>query len=224
MASYRLNIARIRNCPPPEQLLEAAREYGLPEDEEFGVLDAKTNGPVAFITMVRKTQQAVQRLDSDTLQLVSHAVEKVSLLPFAIKPDTEVLEIYAGSGSAIEQVGTFLASCLALPSIVEAIDVDVPAAIDKLMNNADRAQLKSIRVGEYAHNSFMSGPYAPKFLDSEHGKEFLEQYAEFAQSARLRFKAPTGFATVSITPKASFSYSCNEEDQPVVQTLIRKLV
>lgn len=224
MASFRLNFARIRGCCPPGQLVEAMLEFGLPETEEFGVMDAGSNGPAAYGTVLRKTQQAVQRLDPDSRQVVTQAVEKVALLPFAVRPDTEILEIYAGPASSIEQFGVFFGSCLALPTLVEPIEVDVPAAIDKIMNNTERPQLKSVRVKEYAHNSFMSGPYAPKFLDTQHGKDFLEEYAEFASQARLRFKAPSGFASVNITPKASFSYSCSEDDQPVVQTILRKLI
>ncbi|MFW5840254.1 MAG: hypothetical protein ACOCZE_06710 [Planctomycetota bacterium] len=224
MASFRLNFARIRGCCRPEELVQAMAEFGLPETEEFGVLDASANGPAAFGTIIRKTQQAVQKLDPDSQQIVSQAVEKVSVLPFAVRPDTEMLEIYAGPASSIEQLGAFFGSCLALPTLVEPIEVDVPASIEKVMNNADRPQLKSVRVKEYAHNSFMSGPYAPKFLDTQHGKDFLEEYAEFASQARIRFKAPGGFASVSITPKATFSYSCNEDDQPVVQSLLRKLI
>jgi phosphoribosylcarboxyaminoimidazole (NCAIR) mutase len=223
MASFRLNIARIRNCPSPEQVQQAMEEFGLPDTEEYGVISSSSTGPAAFGSIVRKTQQTVQKVEPDTKQVISAPVEKVQLMPFAIRPASETLEVYAGGAKAIEEVATFLASCLALPVIVDPIEVDVPAAIDKLLSNAQRVQLRSIRVSEYAHNSFMSGPYAPKFLDHQHGMEFLEKYTDFVQSANVRFKAPTGNASVTLTPKACFRFSCNEDDQPPVQSILRKL-
>ena len=70
----------------------------------------------------------------------------------------------------------------------------------------------------------MTGAYAPKFMDSQHGQEFMEEYAEQMVSASVKFAAPTGRATVTLTPKACFGFSCNEDDQPAVQSILRKLV
>jgi hypothetical protein len=224
MASFRLNIARIRNAPSPEEIARGMEEFGLPDTEEYGVITASSAGTGAFGSIVRKTQQTVQKIQPDTREVISAPVDKVQLMPFAIRPASETLEVYAGGVKSIEEIGTFLASCLALPVIVEPLEVDVPGAIDKLIANAERVQLRSLRVSEYAHNSFMSGPYSPKFLDHDHGMEFLEKYTDFVKAANLRFKAPTGNATVSITPNACFRYSCNEDDQPPVQSIIRKLI
>jgi len=91
------------------------------------------------------------------------------------------------------------------------------------MKSTEKFQLRSVRVSDYAHSSFMSGPYAPKFLDSQHGRDFLEEYAEAVTAAGVRFACPGGRATVSLTPKACFGFSCSEEDQPFVQALLRKL-
>ena len=38
MASFRLNIARIRGCPAPQDVAEAMESYGLPDGEEYAVL------------------------------------------------------------------------------------------------------------------------------------------------------------------------------------------
>ncbi|MFW6062169.1 MAG: hypothetical protein ACOC93_05110, partial [Planctomycetota bacterium] len=69
-----------------------------------------------------------------------------------------------------------------------------------------------------------SGPYAPKFLDSEHGKEFIEQYLDFLDSASVRFQGPSGRVNVTLKNLACFSYSCQEDDQPWVQSILRKLI
>ena len=224
MASFKLNIARIRGCPPAGEVGKAIEEYGLPEDEEFGVLNSSFTDRAAFATIVRKTQSAVQRLDPDSREVTAAAVEKVTLYPVAVHPAREVLEIYAGSAAGIEQVGAFFGSCLALPTVVDPIDLDILAAVDKLAKSAKRFQLRSIRISEYAHDSYMSGPYAPKFLDSEHGRDFLGEYAEFVKAAGVRFQTQSGRATVNLSPKACFGYSCNEEDQAEVQALLRKLI
>jgi len=223
MATYKLNIARIRNCPPPQKVLAAMESFGLPETEEFGVLNCSSNERSVFATIIRKTQQALQRLDAKTHEVLSAAVEKVHVYPFGVRPDAEVLEVYAGPAGAIEQVGLFLASGLAMPVVVEPIELDIPSAIAKLARR-ERFQLRSLRVSEYAHNSFMSGPYAPKFLDSEHGREFLDEYADFAKAAGVRFQGPTGRVSVTLRPTAAFSFSCAEDDLPTVQAILRKLI
>ena len=224
MASYKLNIARIRGCPPAGTLAKALEAYGLPEDDEFGVLNHSATEQAAFGTVVRKVQQAVQRLDVEAREVTAAAVEKVNVYPFGIHPSTETLEVYAGSASSVEQMGIFLSGHLELPTVVEGIELDIPGALEKLANQTERFQLRAIRVNDYAHNSYMAGPYAPKFLDSEHGKDFLAEYAEFVVSADVRFAGQMGRVNVKLTPKASFSFSCHEEDRPAVQSILRRLV
>ncbi len=224
MASFKLNVARIQGCPPAAKLGELMEKYGLPEHDEFGVLNHSVSGDAVFGTIVRKSRQAVQRLDPKTLEVTSQAVEKVTVYPFGLKPSTERLEVYAGSAAGIEQMGVFFGSCLGLPTVTEGVEMDVPAAVEKMLKTTQRCQLKMIRVTDFAHNSYMSGTYAPKFMDSQHAIEFLQEYADFVSSASLKFAAPTGRASVTITPKACFTYSCNEDDQPEVQSILRKLL
>lgn len=224
MASFKLNIARIRGCPDAKKLSRLLEEFGLPESEEFGVLNHTATDDAVFATIVRKTQQAVQKLDTDAKEITTAPIEKVTVYPFGIRPGKEILEIYAGSATGIEQVGLFLASYLALPVVVDQIELDIASAIDKISAAAERFQLRAIRVSDYAHNSFMAGPYAPKFLDSEHGKDFLNEYVEHITSASVRFAGPTGRINVTLNPKACFAYSCSEDDQTVAQAMLRKLI
>ena len=224
MASFKLNVARIHGCPPPAELLAAMQEYGLPEAEEFGVLSCSATSEGAWATIIRKTQQAVQKLDPETQELTSAPVEKVTVYPFAVRPASEVLEVYAGSAASLEQVGVFFSSCLALPTVVEPIELDIMAALGKLANGTQRFALKSIRVSDYAHSAYVSGPYAPKFLDTEHGKDFLNEHAELVVSAAVRFQGPTGRVNVTLSPKTCFSFSCNEDDQAPIQSILRKLI
>lgn len=224
MASYKLNMAGIRGCPDPVKVCELMREFGLPETEEFGVLDSSVTGKSVFGTIIRRTNQAVPRLEADSHDVVVTQVERVTEYPFCVQPASDRLEVYAGSSSAIEQVGLFLSGCLALPTVTDAIRVDVPLAIDKLMESTQQFQFRSLRVADHAHNSFMAGPYAPKFLDTQHGRDFMEEYADLIVSAGVKFMGTAGRVSVTLTPKACFSYSCQEEDQRFVQSTLRKLV
>jgi len=224
MASFKLNVAQVRGCPAPAKLTEALGEYGLPEDDEFGVLNHSATGEAVFGTIVRRTQHSLQQLDREAREVTSAPVERVQVYPFAIHPGIGLLEIYAGSAAAFEQMGVFLGSCLALPAVVEPREIDVVSALEKLAGLTEKFQLKSVRVGDFAHNSYMAGPYAPKFLDSEHGRDFLEANAENVTAASVKFACPMARATARITPNACFAFSCHEDDRPVVMSILRKLL
>ena len=224
MASYKLNIATVKGCPPVKELAKALEDYGLPDDEEFGVLNCSATPESVFGTIVRKVQQSVQSLDAEAREVTASSVEKVQVYPFGCRPAGKALELYAGSMSGIEQMGAFIGSNLGFATVVEPIELDIVAALDKLAKNTERYQLRSVRVSDYAHNSFVSGPYAPKFLDSEHGQDFLEEHAELLTAANVRFAGAMGRVNVRLSPTACFGYSCHEEDRPVVQSILRKLV
>jgi len=224
MASFKLNIAQIRGCPPPGEVLKAMEDFGLPKTEEYGVLNCSATDKVILSTIVRRTQQAIQRLDTEAKELTAAPVEKVVAYPLAVRPASDVLEIYAGGAAGIEQVGYFFAGCLAFPTVVEPIKIDIPSAIDKLTANTERCQLRSLRVSDYSHNSYMIGPYQPKFLDSQHGMDFLSEYVAGVTTANIRFAGPSGSINVKLTATACFSFSCSEDDQPYVQSILRKLM
>lgn len=224
MASFKLNIAQVRGCPPARKLGSALEAFGLPDDQEFGVLNWSANDVIASATLIRKTQTAVPRLDSEAKEITTSPVERVNVYPVAFRPQQESVEIYAGSASVIEQVATFLSGCLGLATVVEPIELDLVAALDKLAAATQRFQLRNVRVSDYSHNAYMTGPYSPKFLDSEHGKEFLEEYGPAATSASAKFRGPTGPVTVSLCGLACFGFSCKDDDQPAVQAILRTLI
>lgn len=223
MASFKLNIARIQGCPPPAKLAALMEKFGLPEAEEFGVLEVNPTEQSLFGRIVRKSLQNVQKLDPKTKELTSAQVEKVTVYPFGVRPQHEALEIYAGTAAGIEQLGAFFSSCLGLSTVVEEIEVDLAAVIEKLMKETPKFQLKGLRVSDYSHNAYMTGPYAPKFLDSPHAQEFLTEYAEAVSTASVKFSAKNGKANVTLARTACFGYSCHEDDQPEVQSILRKL-
>lgn len=223
MASYKLNIARIRGCPLPKQLAELMEQFGLPEGDEYGVLEVKAAGDALAATLIRRTQQVVQKLDPQTKTITAAPVERVTTYPFTVFPAKETLEIYAGSASTIDILAAFFSSCLAQPTVIEPIEVDIPSAVEKL-TESKRFQIKSVRVSDFAHDSYMIGPYSPKFMDNEHGKNFLYENEAGLVTASVRFQGPKGRVTVGLSKTACFSYSCNEEDRPQIRTLLRGLV
>ncbi|MBT7171940.1 MAG: hypothetical protein HN909_09275 [Phycisphaerales bacterium] len=224
MASFKLNLA-MYDGPDAATIAAAMEQYGRPEDSEYGVLNFSAAEEVVFATIIRRVHQAVPQLDEESEELTSRPIEKVTLLPVGIYPAKQRLEVYEGGPAAIDYVTNFLANELALAVVVNQIELDVATAVEKLEKNTQRFQLKSIRVSEYAHNSYMMGPYAPKFLDTASGMEFLNEYVDFCTSAQVRFQGPRGRISVTVSPKSCFRYSLSEEDdKPHVQSLLRQLL
>ncbi len=224
MATFKLNLARIKGCPPPQEVADRMEKFGLPKNEEFGVLNHSATSETAFATIVHRTIQPIQIIDEETQEITTTSVEKATTYPFAVRPAKELLEIYGGPASGIELIGVFFASFLALPTVVQPIELDIPSAIDKLVKRTSKFQLRSVRVSDYAHSSYMAGPYAPKFLDTQHGRDFMGEYADYVLAANVRFQGDCGRVNVTLTPKACFSYSCQDDDQSAVQQILRGLV
>ena len=224
MATFKLNIAAMDHCPAPAVVADAMDEFGLPSDEEFGVLTSMATEQAVFASILRRTQQAVQKLDEETQEVMTSAIEKVSVWPLGLFPDRKRIELYEGSATAIEQIGGFLGSYLALPVVLNPIELDVVAAVQRLQRTTERFQLKSVRLKAFAHNSYVEGPYAPKFLDSESGLDFMQEHVDEVTSAVVRFQGPGGRATVTLTPNSCFRYTLsNEDDNSAIQSLLRKL-
>lgn len=224
MASFKINFATCKGLGEPSVLAAAMEEYGLAETEEIGVLHASAAAGAAFGTLVRRTNLSVQKVNPESKEVTSSTVERISLIPFGAFTKHERLEVYAGSAASVEEVGTFFSGALAMSTVTERIELDLLSVVERLMKTAQKFQLRSVRVTDYAADSYMIGPYAPKFMDTDHGLKFLEQYAEALKSVQVRFAAPTGRGTATLTPNAAFSYSCNEDDQPAVQQMLRELL
>ena len=75
-------------------------EFGLPEMEEYGVLDCSLSGQAVYATMVRSGQQTVSRLDRKAKGVTPALVERVVVYPFGVYAAREALEVYAGPAGA----------------------------------------------------------------------------------------------------------------------------
>lgn len=225
MASYKINFARIHNCPDVETLSSALESFGLPENEPSGVLHCKNSDVGVFADIVLLESLAVKQLDREKQEVVETSVEKATVYPIGIFPKRGLVEIYDGGAAGIEDVGMFLAGGLGIPTVLEPIEIDLNSAIETLREKTHHFQLKKLRASEYAHNSYASGPYTPAFLDTEHGKEFLEEYAETMAAATVRFQMDCGKASLHLGTKACFRFTVkDEQDKPKMHPLLRELL
>ena len=223
MASHTLNIARIRGCPKAAELRKLLADYGVQPDAGYAVLDVAKGGAFVRGTLVALVAQQYPHLDDEAEQLDTQQVEKAVALPFAIWPDKQRLEISAGGKTGIEEVGAFLASELALSTVVDAVEIDLVDAVEKLTKTASRFQLWQATIGLYAASSYVCGKYTPKFIDTDHGLKLLEEYAEAADAVVVRF-IEASRVSLTIRPTGCFSFSLkDEEDYDQVTKILREL-
>ncbi len=223
MASYTLNIARIRGCPKAAELHKELADYGVQASDGFAVLEVAKGGEFVRGTLVRLVNQQYPHLDGEEEQLDTQVIEKAVALPFAIWPGKNRLEITAGGKTGIEDIGAFLASELALSVVVDPVEIDLVDAVASLIEEVDRFSLRSMTISDYAHNSYMIGKYAPKFMDTDHGTKFLEEYVEGTDAVIVRFVLG-GQVNLTIRPTGCFSYSLKDEaDNDQVQKILRGL-
>ena len=71
---------------------------------------------------------------------------------------------------------------------INKLSGDIWSAIEKLLMQTEKFQLRAGRVTDYTHNSFMNGTYAPKFLDTEHGKDSDRESDFFLRIALIDMK------------------------------------
>ena len=219
-----MNFATIQGCPPPKQVAKEMELFGLPQTEEFGVLNQQATDTAIFAAIIEKKQQAVQKLDPESKELVSEAIEKVTVHNFAIKPAAGIMEVYTGSAATIEHIAAFLSGAIGLPTLVGKCERDILPLIDKLKEQVKNFKIKSVKVSDYAANSYMCDTYGPKFMDSQHGDEFMQEHADFLESATVKFSGSKGQVTLTIRKDGCFNYSCNEDDNAGIQALLRKLM
>jgi len=223
MASYTLNIARTRGCPTAGELRKKLTDYGVQPETGFAVLDVAKGSAFVRGTLVRLVAQQYPHLDGEAEQLDTQVVEKAVALPLSLWPGKGRLEIAAGSKTGIEDVGAFLASELALSVVVDPIEIDLVDAVEWLAANANRFQLRSATISDYAHNSYMIGKYSPKFMDTDHGLKLLEGYAEATDAVVVRFVLGAR-VNLTIRPSGCFSYSLKDEgDNDQVKKILREL-
>lgn len=223
MATFKLHIGRMRGCPDAETLLKAMNQFGLAPAEEFGVKSATATEQSVFATLIHRTQKAVDTEDDETGEIEPRVIQTAKELRIGVCPKNEHLECYDGGPTSLEHLAVFFSAFLALPTVIDAIELDLPAAVDRLAETASKFQVRSVRVTDYAANSYCQGVYAPKFLSTEHAREFLQTYADYLTAVSVRFAGGAGRVGVNLQPTASYGLTCDEEDQAEALALLRKL-
>ena len=224
MASFKINFATCKGLGEPKEIVSAMEEFGLAEGEPIGVLHATESPAAAFGTLVRRTDLAVQTIDPKTHEVLTETVERATLLPFGAFSKAGRLEVYTGGVSALQDVGEFLAGALGMAVVTDPIELDLQSAVERMMKSVSKFQLRAVRVTDYAASSYMIGPYAPKFMDTDHGLKFMQEYAEVLKTVELRFSGPSARVSTTLRPNGCFNYSCQDDDQPKVQQILRKLI
>lgn len=225
MATFKLNMARIKGAPKAAHLVEVIRDFGKPERDAYAVMDCDMNEAGTVVTghLARKSTKFFSRLDDKSGEIVPCEMESVKVYPFIIKPDREILQTLAGTAGSIKDMAAFLSGGLGLSTVVEDIEVDILAVIDELAKQTNKFSIKKAKASDYAANSYIMGTYTPGFMDSEHGKDFMEQHAEALTAATVRFQCGHGRVTVQLRPTACFSFSCHEDDAGAIRKLLESV-
>ncbi len=223
MASFKLNVAKIRGLPTGGKLVSALKDFGMPSGEEFGVLSCSFKGDSVSSIVIYRSTQSIRQLDPSGQEIISTAIERIRTYQVQMTPAKDRIETYEGSANGIERIQAFLSSQLSLPVVTEAIELDVARAVEKLSTRLERFQLRSIRMEGYSPKSYMIGTYCPRFSDTEHALEFLAEHDEGVLGASIRFAGPRGLVGATITQNACFTYFCDHENKEFAQNTLRRL-
>lgn len=226
MASYKLNIARVRGLPTASELTELLAAYGIRPEEEFGIQPDSVAGgeQVVSAVLLNRTARDLVSEDPATGRGSLKRVESLAIYKFRLWPGREQLEVCSGGAKSLELLGLFLSGSLALPTVTECHELDLIELVDLLGGSMQRFSIKTARVTDYAHNSYMIGPYAPKFSSLEHGMGFIREHEAALASVTVRFVIQSSRVTLTLTPKACFGFSCHEDVVSQVIVLLRGLV
>jgi hypothetical protein len=222
--SYTFNIAQIAGLPVPKKLDAAIERFGLPDDGLFGVIDHQVTRDLVAATVIFRVSQTVQRMDRKAGGVVLAEIDKVVVYPVTMNPVKGAIEIRAGSANGLARMQDFLTQCLNTEVTVEPIELDIQAAVRKLNSQTERFLVRSVRIAHFAPKSYMSGPYSPRFKDSDHGLDFIDSHPDGITGARVSFAASSGMVSLQLNTKSCFKYSCHEDDSSTIQSMLRKII
>jgi hypothetical protein len=210
---------------------DAMEAFGLAPTEDVGVWGGQGRSPKRLTATLairsrRKYSRPKPAADGPSSDLACDLetveVEHTELVEFALWPADERLEVY-GTISQFERVAEFIQFGLQAGTQSSVLVGDLNTMVDRALEMLDRAALLSARVTELARTSYMIGPYAPKFLDTDHGREFLAEYAESASTAVIRFAGPSKRACLTLSGAGAVSFTCDADDVDEVTEQVRAL-
>lgn len=213
--SYQINVADCKGLPPADDVLALMQEYGAPEQDEYRILYATQVEADVYARVARMQRRSVTILNDDNEfeEIPLELARQIELHLVA----GDLLFTTTGGHASLAEAGILLGSCLGLATVVEPWTIDLQTVAEHMLTDLARCQLCTVNVGEYSHNSYMTGPYRPRFLDSHHGREFLEEYGDAAKDVRIRWRGDCGRASATIRPNGCVTYSCHEDDQSNIE-------
>jgi hypothetical protein len=236
MSSYQIHLARLTGTDDAAALTAAVKEYEQTQKPPFveqfavlGVSGGKSAVRIAAAYCTGKEINVVTKLPGARKgpETVSLDLERVNVaIPFEMLINAKAgrLQTFGPGPKSLEMANEFLVGALAWPALTSEIEIEAQASLDTMISQkVERLQLVSVSIGDYSHNSYMVGGYNPKFLDSQHGLDFSAEYAESINSMSVKFAGPTGKVTMKLTNKASFTFSCHEDDYDYVAAICRRL-
>lgn len=225
MGAYRLNLATCQGLLPAAAL--AARLEMLKpkadDDYEFAVLEVRAAESIVQADILVRSWRKVQQWDPDKKAMTEHEVRVEKVLPAMLWPEKELMATVSGGVRTLETVYVLLATELALPVVYSVVELDLLQAVQSLQKTQTRFQLKAVKHSEFASDSYTSGPFAPRFLDTVHGLEFVEEYQPAIQAVTCTFAGPSRRVRIVMRDQVGFSYSCHDDDADAVKKVLMDL-
>jgi hypothetical protein len=226
VSSYKLNIGRIAGVGAgmtPEAIEEAILSYPNGADEQFFRQDCRTMGNRVQGSIAVLQHASFHALERKSGGIEVAVVEKATTVPFAMFVRENRVETYAGSLKTLTDLDVFCNEC-GVAMAIENVELELAECLAKLTEmQLPGFRLKQVKVTDFSANSFATGSYGPKFLDTAHGQEFVEQYAAGLVGLSVAWRTGNGKVGLSMVPRSCFSFSCHEDDRDSLVAILREL-
>jgi len=225
MGSYRLNLATCKGLPPAKQLADRMETLKpkTDDDYEFAVLAVRAGEGIVLADVLVRSWRKVSEWNVEKAMMEAKDVRVEKVLPCMLWPDKELLATVTGGVSTLETIMVLLATELALPVVVEPVQIDLLYAIEELRTRQNRFQLKAVKHSAFASDSYTEGPFAPRFLDTVHGIDFCRENESAIDAVTVTWAGPSKRVRLVMRKQVGFSYSCHEDDAEVVKTVLMNL-
>lgn len=226
MPSYKLNIGRITGIAgglTADQVAESIASWPNSPDEVYFRRACIVNGTVVTGNLTVLDQKTATVLKRETGDLDTKVIERADDIPYRIYPTALRVETYAGSLRGLLDLNNFLVGC-GVTLNIENIELELAKVLETLEALALPAfRVKSVKVSDFAANSYVMGTYGPKFTDTVHGHEFVEKYGVALVGLAVAWRGNTGKVGLSLVPRSCFTFSCHEDDRESVLAVLREL-
>ena len=235
MPSYQIHYATVAGLPDASMIVDAVKLYGEKQAVaagEFVVLDvagSKTAARIALAYVAAKKINGVRPgcgCDGGHEKELGMDIEQVNVaIPFDLRLCTknDQLKTYGPGVWSIEHSGVFLSGAMAFPTLISEIELKVEKSLEILCQKVDRLTIVGAEVSDYSHDRYMLGKYAPKFLDTDHGLDFVGEYVDSLKAITVQWPGASGKVRMKLTSAASFSFTAHEDDFQQVEAICTHL-